>query len=81
MSHTLMAVLGSVLVDGRFRKGLLEQSERVAWLKQHGFFLSRGEFEVFQNMMKSFECGKLDDVCLKIAAECPNWPCSYFSAE
>ena len=82
MSHTLMAVLGSVLVDERLRKSLLgtrERVERLSILKQRGFFLSKGERKVFECMMKSFESGALNDLCLRLEAECPDWPCTHFS--
>jgi hypothetical protein len=81
MSHTLMAILGSMLVDGHLRKGLLSKtrSERTALLKQRGFFLSRGEVEVYERMMNSFESGALDDMCVSIESECPKWPCSFFT--
>lgn len=81
MSHNLSAVLGSLLVDGHFRKSMmgLQKYDRMAILKAHGFFMSRGEQEVFARMMESFEAGKLDEACNQVRSECPDWPCSWFT--
>lgn len=88
MSHTLLAVLGATLVDGNFRRTLMKKGkksaratngDRCAALRAHGFFLTRGECEIFARMMESFESGRLDGPCREIQDTCPEWPCSFFT--
>ena len=84
MSHTLLAVLGAMVMDGNFRRTLTEKGrdsarattgDRQAALRERGFFLTRGESEGFARMVESFESGRLDDGCATFQRECPNWPC------
>lgn len=88
MSHTLLAVLGATLVDANFRRSLTRKGkksakaangDRCAALRARGFFLTRGECEIFERMMESFESGRLDETCMKMQVECPNWPCGFFT--
>lgn len=80
MSHTLLALLGAMLVNERFRRALAK-GDRYATLSERGFFLTRGEREIFERMMESFESGKLDEACKSIQSQCPIWPCSFFSID
>lgn len=87
MSHTLLAVLGGMLVDKRFRRALMKKEKksakatkaaRGAALRARGFFLTRGEGEILARMVKSFESGRLDRPCRELQDICPEWPCSFF---
>lgn len=83
MSHNLMAILGTMVVDQHLRRTLTKSTtvDRVAALRSRGFFLSRGETEIFCKMMESFESGRLDEACMMIQTECPNWPCFWFTID
>lgn len=80
MSQTLLAILGTLVVNGDLRRTMLTSNRdaRVAALKERGFFVSYAEIEVVERMLSSFESGEVADACARIASECPDWPCSHF---
>ena len=73
MSHTLMAILGTMVVDGDLRGSLVKsgRDERLRRLRDYGFFLTRAEHEAFEKMMRTFESGELEEACGRVAVLLP----------
>jgi hypothetical protein len=81
MSHTLMAVLGTLMVDGELRSSLIDsdRDQRLRTLKDRGFFLTRAEYATFENMMVTVASPDMDKICAQMRSFCPDWPCSFYT--
>jgi hypothetical protein len=83
MSHTLMAILGTLMIDGDLRGSLVksDREQRLRTLKDRGFFMTRTEHETFEKMMKSVASDEMERICAQMRVFCPDWPCSSYVSE
>lgn len=73
MSQSLLAIVGSIMIDEHFRDAL--KANPASALSRYGIILSRKEHEVLGKILASVRSDVLDGAFNLIRIECPQWPC------